>query len=95
MDDLASEASETRLTYSALVAMAEASATPMPRLPAVGEYDINDGSDGVEWCEACDRYLNGPMLYYEHLIGKLHRHNVKKKKNAGCSQSILPPPLPI
>ena len=93
MDDLESEASAgTRLTYLALAAMAEVSSTPMPRLPPIDDYGINDG---VIWCEYCKRYLNGPVLYGDHLVGKLHRHNVNNhKKAAACSQSIPPAGFP-
>ena len=43
MDDLDSEASAgTRLTYLALAAMAKNNTTPMPQLPPIDDYDMND-----------------------------------------------------
>ena len=95
MNDLASEASgETRLTYSALVDLATEGGgmddTLMPRLPDEAPGDLNDGA---EWCEDCDMWLNGPLLYSEHLYGKNHRVSLKKK--AGCSPCIPPAPFPM
>jgi hypothetical protein len=91
---LASEASETRLTYSALVAMAEGSATLMPRLPTLGEFNESD-DNGVEWCTFCFRFLNGPNAYLEHLEGKLHMQNVKDDNARRRRQRIPPAPFPI
>jgi hypothetical protein len=97
---LASEASgETRLTYSALVALVREGGhmdmddTLMPRLPPVERP--GDLDDGGVLCKDCNMWLNGPGLYRDHLVGVRHLKAASKtrKKNAWAASSI-PSPFP-
>jgi hypothetical protein len=71
--------------------MAEASATLMPRSPALGEFNEFDDY-GVEWCMYCKRYLNGPDANLVHCELPQHIANVK---NWHRHQRIQPAPFPI
>ena len=92
--DAAESAHVVTLSYSALVALASEGGcmdvTLMPRLPPVRGLDPNDGAI---FCEDCSMWLNGALLYSEHLTGKKHRSSMKKK--AACGPCIPPAPFPL
>ena len=45
----------------------------MPAMPV-------PGNEAVLYCLICDMNLNGPAQYADHVIGKKHRKNQKKRK---------------
>ena len=51
---------------------------------------------GRKWCDYCEMWLNGPIQYADHVIGKKHRKNhgnaerYQKKKSGTASESGAP-----
>ena len=45
--------------------------------PEEGQQDNNDGP--ANYCEFCEQWLNGPTQWEDHIIGKKHKKNRKKK----------------
>ena len=76
-----------------------------PEPPAARTEDGDmDKESGSVYCEDCEMWLNGPTQYEDHLHGKKHKNNLKKKLQDGNGEAqrweqkpkrkAKPPPSP-
>ena len=50
--------------------------------------DAGDKKDDPIYCEACTMWLNGPVQWTDHLVGKKHKRKLQELRN-------LPPTDPV